>query len=105
MSFTISRSHMYLLASCRGSIFTTLRGLRTVTNMNTTLSENGTERVATESDGAATKKPRVEGDGAVAVQPEPARAITEVPPAERWKLKKVLLLVSYSGKGYLGMQR
>ena len=73
--------------------------------MNSALSDNGAKRVAAESDGTAAKKRRVEGNGTVDVQPEPVKAGTEVPPAERWKLKKVLLLVSYSGKGYLGMQR
>ena len=83
--------------------------------MSSSVSANGAKRSTAEPDHPAAKKLRVAGDAGTETGPEPTQETTEtptktkeapeVPPAERWKLKKVLLLVSYSGKGYLGMQR
>ncbi|XP_037092694.1 tRNA pseudouridine synthase A-like [Pollicipes pollicipes] len=87
--------------------------------MSVCAAANGVKRGASELvDGGELKRPRREEEDAGEQRPTGTAAAGEAVTAggadhrpaddagaERWKLKKVLLLVSYSGKGYQGMQR
>ncbi|KAF0288122.1 tRNA pseudouridine synthase A [Amphibalanus amphitrite] len=94
---------MRFLTGWRGIVHRVFLNTRVTAKMSAAAATNGAKRAAAEADEASAKKSRVDGGGGADVAPQPAGA--EVPSAERWKLKKVLLLISYSGKGYLGMQR
>ena len=96
-------AHMCLLTGWQTIIYQSFRGLRGTAVMSSPATANGAKRATAEPDADAVKRLRADSGDGTGVETKPAAA--QVPSAECWKLKKVLLLISYSGKGYLGMQR